>query len=111
MSATDPLRSPDGRFRAPTLTERFALQAPVQGGATGDLSWLDAALAPARRRARAVDGPAVEPAPPAPVPGPQPGPGPSAAAGRMIPAGPHIGSAPSGDLIRAVLRRGTRWTG
>jgi hypothetical protein len=101
MSASDPLRAPDGRFRAPTATERFARQAPAPGGATGDLSWLDRALAPARQRARAVDGPVTDLAPPAPVPEPQPGPGPS---GPQIPAGP-MGSPPTGDLIRDTIRR------
>src|SRR5262249_51955490 len=100
---SDPLRSPDGRFRAPTATERFARLAPVQGGATGDLDWLDKALAPSRKRARAGNGPAADPAPPAPEPGPRPGPAPSVAAGK-IPAGPR-GSPPTGDLIRDALRR------
>jgi hypothetical protein len=104
MSASDPLRSPDGRFRAPTATERFARLAPAPQPMTGDLAWLDAALAPARQRARALDGPATEPAPPAPEPQPQPGPGrPSGAAGK-IPAGPR-GAPPTGDLIRDALRR------
>jgi hypothetical protein len=70
---------------------------------SGDLGWLDAALAPARERARAVDGPVTDPAPPAPEPEPQPAPGPSGAAGK-IPAGPR-GTPPSGDLIRDALRR------
>jgi hypothetical protein len=90
VTGADRLRSPDGRFRR---------------GATGDLSWLDKALAPARQRARAVDGPATDPAPPAPEPEPQPGRGPSAPAGKMIPAGPMGGSPASGDLIRDTLRR------
>jgi hypothetical protein len=101
MSASDPLRSPDGRFRAPTATERFARQAPVQGGATGDLSWLDKALEKSRRRAAALDGPVPALAPPAPVPEPQPEPAPS---GPQIPAGP-MGTAPTGDLLRDALRR------
>jgi hypothetical protein len=85
MTGGDRLRGPDGRFRL---------------GATGDLSWLDAALAPARARARALDGPATDPTP-APVPEPQPEPAPS---GPQIPAGPR-GTAPTGDLIRDTLRR------
>lgn len=103
MSASDPLRSPDGRFRGPTATEQFALLAPVQGGVTGDLDWLDRALVKARERARALDGPVPEPEPPVPAPEPQPGPGPSASAGK-IPAGP-MGSPPTGDPIRDALRR------
>jgi hypothetical protein len=104
VTGGDPLRSADGRFRALTAVERFARLAPVQDGAAGDLAWLDAALAPARRRARAVDGPATDPAPPAPVPEPAPPPGPSPAPGR-VPAGP-MGSSPAGDLdlIRQALR-------
>jgi hypothetical protein len=85
MSASDRLRSPDGRFRR---------------GATGDLAWLDRALAPARRRAHALDGPATDPAP-APAPEPSPEPAPS---GPQIPAGP-MGSPPTGDLIRDTIRR------
>jgi hypothetical protein len=101
--SSDPLRAPDGRFRAPTPSERFARQAPAGGGATGDLGWLDRALAPARRRARAVNGPATaDPAPPAPEPEP-PAPGPSAAPGR-IPAGPR-GRPPTGDPLRDAIRR------
>jgi hypothetical protein len=96
MSASDPLRSPDGRFRAPTPTELFARLAPVPGGAAGNLDWLDKALAPARRRARAVDGPATDPAPPAPAPEPP--------AGTIIPAGPR-GAPASRDLIRDALHR------
>jgi hypothetical protein len=100
MSASDPRRSPDGRFRSLTATERFARLAPVPGGATGDLSWLDKALAPSRKRASAVNGPA-DPAPTPPEPEP---PAPSAPSGKMIPAGPR-GGAVSGDLIRDALRR------
>jgi hypothetical protein len=77
------VRGPDGRYRR---------------GATGDLAWLDKALAPARQRAHALDGPVTDPAP---VPEPQPEPAPS---GPQIPAGPH-GSPPTGDLIRDTLRR------
>ena len=106
----DPLRSPDGRFRAPTATEeRFARLAPVQGGATGDLGWLDRALAGARDRAGAVNDPApppVPPSPPAPEPAPPP-PGPSQPPGKLIPAGP-MGTSPSGDLIRQALRGSSR---
>ncbi len=71
-----------------------------------DLEWLNAALAPARQRAHAVDGPATGPgpAPPAPEPEPQPGPGPSPL-GKLIPAGPMTDSPPDGDLIRDALRR------
>jgi hypothetical protein len=101
---SDPLRSPDGRFRAPTATERFALHAPGPGKVTGDLAWLDRALAPSRRRARAVDGPVPKPDPMAPAPEPAPPPEPSPPPGR-IPAGPMGGSPPSGDLIRDALRR------
>jgi hypothetical protein len=96
---TDPLRSPDGRFRSPTATERFARLAP-RGGATGDLGWLDAALAPARRRAAALDGPVPPPEPGPPTPAPEPARPPG-----RIPAGPMGGSRASGDLIRMVLRR------
>jgi hypothetical protein len=103
MSASDPLRSPDGRFRAPTATERFAFQAPVREGATGDLDWLDRALAPARRRAAALDGPVPEPGP---SPEPAPPPEPSQPPGR-IPAGPR-GSPPSGDPLRDAIRRHRR---
>jgi hypothetical protein len=99
---SDPLRSADGKFRAPTATELFARLAPAPGGATGDLDWLDKALAPSRERARAVGGPATDPAPPAPAPEPPP-PEPSPPPGR-IPAGPR-GSLPSGDLIRDAMRR------
>jgi hypothetical protein len=106
MSASDPLRGADGRFRRPTATEQFARQAPVQGGAAGDLSWLDKALAPARQRARALDGPATDPAP-APAPEPQPGPAPS---GPQIPAGP-MGTAPTGDPLRDAIRRWHRQHG
>ena len=98
---SDFLRSPDGRFRGPTPTERFALQAPARGEATGDLDWLDRALAPARRRAAALDGPVPEPGP---SPEPAPPPEPSPPAGKMIPAGPH-GSPPSGDPLRDAIRR------
>ena len=96
---SDFLRSPDGRFRGPTPTARFALQAPARGEATGDLDWLDRALAGARKRARAVNGPASEPEPPTPA-----SPEPSPPAGKMIPAGPH-GSPPSGDPLRDAIRR------
>jgi hypothetical protein len=101
VTGSDPLRDDAGRFRRPTAVELFARQAPVQGGATGDLSWLDRALAPSRRRAHAVHGPATDPAP-APVPEPQPEPAPS---GPQIPAGP-MGRPPTGDLLRDALRRG-----
>jgi hypothetical protein len=102
---SDPLRSPDGRFRAPTATERFARQAPAQGGETGDLDWLDRALAKSRRRAAAVYGPATDPAlsPAAESPEPSSPPQPSAASA-MIPAGPR-GGPPTGDPIRDALRR------
>jgi hypothetical protein len=100
VTGADPLRSPDGRFRRPTAVEAlFARQAP-QGGATGDLDWLDKALAASRRRAHAAHGPATDPAP-APEPEPQPEPAPS---GPQIPAGP-MGSPPTGDLLRDALRR------
>jgi hypothetical protein len=89
----DFLRDPSGRFRGPTPTE-----------AAGDLSWLDKALAPSRKRARAVDGPAADPAPPAPEP-PEPAPAPGPPSPPAIPAGPRD-TAPTGDLIRdAMLRR------
>jgi hypothetical protein len=101
MSAS-PLRSVDGRFRRPTAVELFASQAPVQGGATGDLAWLDKALAPARRRARAVDGPLPPPEPATPASEPAPPPGPSPRPGR-IPSGP-MGAPPAADLIRQALR-------
>jgi hypothetical protein len=84
--ASGRVRGPDGRFRR---------------GATGDLAWLDKALAPARRRAHALNGPVSDPAPPAPVPEPQPEPAPS---GPQIPSGP-MGTAPTGDVIRDTLLR------
>jgi hypothetical protein len=75
---------------------------------TGDLGWLDRALAPSRQRARAVDSPVPEPAPPTP-PEPEPPAGPSPPPGKMVPAGPMSGSpASGGDFIRAVLHRHRR---
>jgi hypothetical protein len=107
----DPLRSPDGRFRAPTATEeRFARLAPVQGGATGDLGWLNRALAKTRDRAHAVNGSVPEPAPPSP-PAPEPAPPPpglSQPPGKLIPAGPMGGAPSGGDLIRQALRGPSR---
>jgi hypothetical protein len=99
---SDFLRSADGRFRAPTPTERFALLAPVQDGATGDLRGAPMSDDPLRDALTRQD----DAAPPAPEPEPQPGPGPSVAAGK-IPAGPR-GSPPTGDLIRDTLRRMSR---
>jgi hypothetical protein len=89
VSASDQLRSPDGRFRR---------------GAAGDLSWLDNALTKARQRARAVDGPVPPPEPTTPASEPAPPPEPSQPAGRMIAAGPR-GSLPTGDPIRDAIRR------
>jgi hypothetical protein len=77
---------------------------------TGDLGWVDKALAKSRERARAWSGPVPEPAPPEPAPPepapPEPAPGPSGAAGK-IPAGP-MGAPPAADLIRQAVRRRRR---
>jgi hypothetical protein len=102
VSGSDPLRGADGRFREPTATERFARLAPVHGGATGDLDWLDRALAPARRRAAAVDGPVPDPEPPTPEPAPPPEP--SHPAGTIVPAGPQ-GRPRTADPVRDAIRR------
>ena len=69
---------------------------------SSDLDWLDRALAKARQRNHAVDGPVPQAPPPA---APAPEPEPPLPRGPAIPAGPRGDAPPTGDLIRDALRR------